>query len=524
MKKKTIPMLGIMLAMFSLMIFSVQAQSQPPGCTSTGVGLSLTAYREDGVTPIAAETVVAGELIKYQATLSSFPTNCYFEGGTLTIETPDGVVHDVTPPGGIPLVTYATPFVSDLVDYTVSLDDAEKGDDYYIRAAAVYTNGTSLLGAGVSPISAETPSQLEVELEYLEVKKNAQPLIERTIEWDITKTVDPDEHNLTGDEIGESWYNVTVTKIVGEDVYSVTGLISILNPSNTSEAVITGVEDTLDNISVDVDCNVEFPYTLNPGFSLVCTYNATLPDDSTLTNFVEVTTTGNILGGNATAEVDFAEANVTILGYEEVTVDDTNGESWVFNETGSEIYSMEFTCFDVEFTNGFAEYTHENTATIVETNQSDSALVTVRCQQVFDTCTLTQGYWKTHSEYGPAPYDETWGMLPDGADTEFFLSGMTYYEVLNTPPAGGNAYYQLAHQYIAAELNKLAGADFTDAQDAFDDATALFETYTPAEIGALRGNNALRQEFISLAGTLADYNEGIIGPGHCDDEEEVISV
>ena len=26
-------------------------------------------------------------------------------------------------------------------------------------------------------------------------------------------------------------------------------------------------------------------------------------------------------------------------------------------------------------------------------------------------CTRTQGYWKTHSEYGPAEYDETWNEL-----------------------------------------------------------------------------------------------------------------
>ena len=28
-------------------------------------------------------------------------------------------------------------------------------------------------------------------------------------------------------------------------------------------------------------------------------------------------------------------------------------------------------------------------------------------------CTLTQGYWKTHSSYGPAPYDVTWAILGD---------------------------------------------------------------------------------------------------------------
>jgi hypothetical protein len=46
-----------------------------------------------------------------------------------------------------------------------------------------------------------------------------------------------------------------------------------------------------------------------------------------------------------------------------------------------------------------------------------------------DGCTLTPGYWMTHSEFGPAPYDPTWALLPNGASTMFFMSGKTYYQV-----------------------------------------------------------------------------------------------
>jgi hypothetical protein len=129
-------------------------------------------------------------------------------------------------------------------------------------------------------------------------------------------------------------------------------------------------------------------------------------------------------------------------------------------------------------------------------------------------CTYTQGYWKTHSEYGPAPYDATWALLANGADTPFFLSGQTWYEVFHTPPAG-NAYYNLAHQYMAAQLSILDGADGTAVASALSDADGLFAAWTPAQIGALKGNNALRQQFNALAGTLGSYNEGDIGPGHC---------
>jgi hypothetical protein len=133
-------------------------------------------------------------------------------------------------------------------------------------------------------------------------------------------------------------------------------------------------------------------------------------------------------------------------------------------------------------------------------------------------CTRTQGYWKTHSIYGPAPYDDTWAAI--GEDTTFFLSGQSYYEVMWTAPKG-NAYYNLAHQYIAAVLNIEAGATAPDEViDAIAEAELLFAAWTPAQVGALRGNAALRKDFLELAELLDDYNNGLIGPGHCSDEDE----
>jgi hypothetical protein len=134
-------------------------------------------------------------------------------------------------------------------------------------------------------------------------------------------------------------------------------------------------------------------------------------------------------------------------------------------------------------------------------------------------CTRTLGYWKTHSKYGPAPYDATWAkILPAGEDTPFFLSGKTYYEALWTQPAGGLVYWNLAHQYIAAELNVLAEASIPgDVLDAWLAAKAIFETYTPAQVG--KANTALGAQAEALAGILDGYNNGLSGPGHCTESE-----
>ena len=136
-------------------------------------------------------------------------------------------------------------------------------------------------------------------------------------------------------------------------------------------------------------------------------------------------------------------------------------------------------------------------------------------------CTYTQGYWKTHSEEGPAtPPDETWDDLASGPDTPFYSSGQSWYEVFWTSPKG-NAYYQLAHQYMAAKLNILSGAVApSEVTDAISDAETLFGTYSSDTVGDWKGNQGDRKDFIMYAGILGDYNEGIIGPGHCDDEEQ----
>jgi hypothetical protein len=212
---------------------------------------------------------------------------------------------------------------------------------------------------------------------------------------------------------------------------------------------------------------------------------------------------GEEMGPNE--KVDFDLPAPTVVNGS-VNVDDTNGMSWLFSDSGTVSYTKTFRCDE-------DKGTHDNTATIRETGQSDDARVTVTCKPPpSDGCTLTQGYWKTHSKYGPAPYDSTWALI--GEDTTFFLSAKSWYQVITTPPAGGNAYYILAHQYIAAKLNLAGGTSSTAAVDAaLAGATTFFGTYTPASTLS----PSVRAQAIAWATTLDKYNNGIIGPGHCPD-------
>jgi len=146
--------------------------------------------------------------------------------------------------------------------------------------------------------------------------------------------------------------------------------------------------------------------------------------------------------------------------------------------------------------------------------------IIVDVDKVYEGCTLTQGYWKTHSDCktnGNGPErDETWDDIPGGEaeETIFFESEQDYCEVFDTNSGKGGKYYILAHQYIAAELNILAGANPTEVQAAYDEATAFLKTNTP---GKVKGNDELESKCVELGGILDDYNNGRIGPGHCDE-------
>jgi hypothetical protein len=162
------------------------------------------------------------------------------------------------------------------------------------------------------------------------------------------------------------------------------------------------------------------------------------------------------------------------------------------------------------------DYTKDNVASLVTNDtgatRTDNWSIAVHVPCVTG-CTLTPGYWKTHSAFGPAPYDDAWALV--GENTPFYSSGQTWHQVMWTPPRG-QVYYILAHAYIAAKLNVLNGASTTpEVASALMQAETFFGTYTPAQAAALPKN--ARTLYVNLAAVLDRYNSGLIGPGHCSE-------
>jgi hypothetical protein len=121
-----------------------------------------------------------------------------------------------------------------------------------------------------------------------------------------------------------------------------------------------------------------------------------------------------------------------------------------------------------------------------------------------NSCTYSQGYWRNHANAWPV--------------TSLTLGTVTYQAaelmaVLDNP-AQGNGLVILVHQLIAAKLNIANGADPSAVQQAVTDADNMIGALVAPPIG--NGYLAPAQTG-DLTETLTEYNEGTIGPGHCND-------
>jgi hypothetical protein len=377
-------------------------------------------------------------------------------------------------------------------------------------------------------------ASVAVQCYGLQVTKDAHASLTRTWDWTIEKSADQTDLLLTPGQQFLVNYEVSLTASSSDSEWAAHGTITVVNPNPSHGALLNSVADLAGTVAGTVDCGVSFPYLLAAGGTLNCSYNASLPSGATRTNTGTATLqsfayapdgTGTPSGTadfSGTATIDFSGAAVSKVDECVDVKDSLQGALGTVCEDaapGSFTYSRYIGPFSSPDQCGAQQV--ENTASFIAgdtgaTGESSWTVnVTVACEQ---GCTLTQGYWKTHSQKGPAPYDDTWAQLgPAQQDTPFFLSGQTYYQVLWTPPKG-NAYYILAVQYIAATLNGLNGATMpAEVQAAWDEATTLFQTWTPAQIGAQKGNQQPRKRFLELAGLLDMYNNGLIGPGHCSE-------
>jgi len=117
-------------------------------------------------------------------------------------------------------------------------------------------------------------------------------------------------------------------------------------------------------------------------------------------------------------------------------------------------------------------------------------------------CTFTQGYWKNHPNAWPG------GTIKLGTVTYTQAQLLSIFN----QPAGGNGLIILAHQLIAAKLNILNGADGSSVASTIAAADAQIGSLVVPPVG----NGYLTPASVNAnATTLDNFNNGLIGPGHC---------
>lgn len=378
---------------------------------------------------------------------------------------------------------------------------------------------TAILAELDSDQTRTDSASLTVNCYGLTVAKTANTSLTRTYNWSIQKSsTDPHSLTLNPAETYVYPYSVTVNMTGSTDsAWAVSGSITVTNPAPIAATGVSVADLMSSSGAIAVSC----PSTsIAANGSMTCTYSTSVASGASQTNTATATLAGQNYSGSA--PVNFSTATVNQVD-ECITVTDTNvgtlGTVCV-GQTLPKTYSYNVTLGGYAATD-CGDHTINNTATFTTNDTSTTGTaswtvtVTVPCPT---GCTLTQGYWKTHSKYGPAPFDPTWANTgtPDfHEDTMFYTSGQTYYQVMWTAPKGGNAYYILAHQYIAALLNIRAGAATTPAVDAaLAYANTFFNTYTPTSTLS----KTERANAIAAAGTLGSYNTGTIGPGHCSED------
>ena len=149
-----------------------------------------------------------------------------------------------------------------------------------------------------------------------------------------------------------------------------------------------------------------------------------------------------------------------------------------------------------------------------ETHSSQATIVfhTGKCapKPANPGCTYTQGYWKNHAwPAHPRFAPRTLATWPDDNDWKFFDTTAEWPDVLNIQPRG-DAYYILAHQYIAAILNQQNGAYVPDGVRAVLLSAYQYFSSSPA-VRATYDRNTLT----TWANLLDRYNPGQLGVPHC---------
>ncbi len=137
-------------------------------------------------------------------------------------------------------------------------------------------------------------------------------------------------------------------------------------------------------------------------------------------------------------------------------------------------------------------------------------------------CTLTIGFWKTHAGFGPqanvvSQYLPIWLGNAGGSESIAVTDSAIAHDILmrNVYGSNSNGITKLYAQMLGAKLNIAAGADDTDVAAVIAAADDFLADHYYTDWNSL--DKPTKHMVLDWMSDFDDYNNGLIGPGHCDD-------
>lgn len=424
--------------------------------------------------------------------------------------------------------------------YTRTFTCTEVGTDTEENTATIIYEDDNTTGNSATAV-------VTVNCYGLTVSKTAVPSHIRTYNWTIIKDVSGTEGSGYIDEItlntkvGESveaFYRIRLIPDY-EDSLSVSGTITITNNAPIA-AQLTNITDVITgNITADLDCD-DIPGTLLSGETIRCHYTAVLPDMTSRTNTAVATLQNFSYAPNGTATpagttnftgtAPIAFDNTAIQEVDETVnvSDDLYGAlgSATASDTGTQtiFYSREIGPYTVCGTNPIARVVNTGTFTAVDTGATGSDTAAVNVNVSCQGCTHTIGFWKTHAGFTGnnddlvTPLLTIWLGTPNTGKSVQVTTALQAVNLLDRSNDSSNGINRLYAQLLAAKLNIKSGADDSAVKDVIAAADDLLAQYNAADWGSLSAD--LQSQISNLATILDNYNNGIIGPGHCSESDE----
>jgi len=466
--------------------------------------------------------------------------------------TPDAFVNDtftstitVTNTGSCPLTNVV---VTDSVGGSLWLPDEylgtlDFGGSYTWTVPASSSDagpfGSSVTASGQDDFftyTANDSAHCATNVWALKVTKTASTSYTRDWNWSLTKTANPNATiTIERGSLTNIVYVVVATPTAVDSAWTVSGSVTVHNPAPIP-ATVSALSDVLsDSTPVALQCAGSAPYTIAGGSDLTCSYSIGRDGADSGSNSATATLSNNN-GGSTTFDgsVNYAFGAPSTVLHALATVTDngatTDAAGWSL--TGSPA-SYLFGApaggsFVFNVMAGNVSATCDTYATVSNTAQlsdGDHTLQASASHQLYsgacgNNCTLTIGYWKTHAGFTGRNADRLTPELPQRLGT---LAGLKTVNVLSATQAVGllsnsgdasNGVNKLYSQMLAAKLNIFRGASPAAVSSIITAADAFLASNNSADWASMSKNN--KTQVNNWASTFDQYNNGLIGPGHCD--------